>query len=479
MAGRREINRLLQLELSRRPFEQLRSLPTVVGEARPGHQLGHALCGAAVLLFAAGEIDGATAVLHRAGTVDLGATSFSTARAAATTLSTVLDIDVPWARHRVYAHMDRAYWTTEQRNQTLPTEPDEDLTGTGLLRVACAAARHGQDERAEALLRRFLEHGPPSGWELIKANRVLLELLIDAGRLAEAGEQLRGIMTVTRSAEALIEPRVASLVTTTGCTTDLFAVEATECAQLAAQVMDAFGVRRQEPTPNTSTVAWPAVLDRLDAAISALAEEGDVGALPRRRPGASPADIAAVEARLGVTLPPSYRAFLATADGYEPGELSFAPVLQPSASIGWLRELAADTAEGWSEGSDMAPDLDADYFVYDELQDPVRFHPGHVPGLLLVSTDDSDGAWLLNPAVVFPDGEWEAWHLAAYLPGAARYRNFAELITATIDTLSADDDRDRGRGGESGRPTLPAAPSKADTLRREPIRNPGSGEGQP
>jgi hypothetical protein len=307
--------------------------------------------------------------------------------------------------------------------------------------VACAAARDGEEERAEALLRRYLEPGQNSGWDSIKANRVLLELRIDGGRLAEAGEQLRRIMTVTRSAEALIEPRIASLVMTTRCTAGLFAVEASECAQLAAQVMDAFDARRQEPPPNTSTVAWPAVLDQLDAAISALADEHGDGPVPRRRPGASPADIAAVEARLGVTLPPSYRAFLAVADGYDPCDLSFDPVLQPTASIGWLRDLAAETAEIWSGGADTAPDLDADYFVYDELQDSVRFHPGHVSGLLLVSTEASEGAWLLNPAVVFPDGEWEAWHLAAYLPGAIRYRSFAELITATISRLSEDSDR--------------------------------------
>ena len=43
----------------------------------------------------------------------------------------------------------------------------------------------------------------------------------------------------------------------------------------------------------------------------------------------------------------------------------------------------------------------------------------------------SDSAiYLLNPKVVTPDGEWEAWFFANWLPGAARYRSFVELMQA-------------------------------------------------
>ena len=41
-----------------------------------------------------------------------------------------------------------------------------------------------------------------------------------------------------------------------------------------------------------------------------------------------------------------------------------------------------------------------------------------------------DGVVLLNPRVVTPEGEWEAWFHAAWIPGAHRYRTFAGLMRA-------------------------------------------------
>lgn len=39
-----------------------------------------------------------------------------------------------------------------------------------------------------------------------------------------------------------------------------------------------------------------------------------------------------------------------------------------------------------------------------------------------------DGVLLLNPAIVTPEGEWEAWFFANWLPGALRSPSFFELI---------------------------------------------------
>lgn len=36
--------------------------------------------------------------------------------------------------------------------------------------------------------------------------------------------------------------------------------------------------------------------------------------------------------------------------------------------------------------------------------------------------------WLLNPHVVGPDGEWEAWDFASWHPGEVRYRSFWDLM---------------------------------------------------
>jgi hypothetical protein len=36
--------------------------------------------------------------------------------------------------------------------------------------------------------------------------------------------------------------------------------------------------------------------------------------------------------------------------------------------------------------------------------------------------------------VVTPDGEWEAWFFANWLPGANRYRSFWEMLQTEQDT---------------------------------------------
>lgn len=46
-----------------------------------------------------------------------------------------------------------------------------------------------------------------------------------------------------------------------------------------------------------------------------------------------------------------------------------------------------------------------------------------------ILSDRGDAAiLLLNPEVVFEDGEWEAWYFATWLPGAMRFRSFADLM---------------------------------------------------
>ncbi|WP_202638062.1 hypothetical protein [Bailinhaonella thermotolerans] len=52
---------------------------------------------------------------------------------------------------------------------------------------------------------------------------------------------------------------------------------------------------------------------------------------------------------------------------------------------------------------------------------------------LLVGSYDDEGSILLNPHVVTPEGEWEAWYIAAWMAGAARYRSFWDLVSAEFE----------------------------------------------
>ncbi|WP_326765011.1 hypothetical protein OG978_10920 [Streptomyces sp. NBC_01591] len=45
---------------------------------------------------------------------------------------------------------------------------------------------------------------------------------------------------------------------------------------------------------------------------------------------------------------------------------------------------------------------------------------------------------LLNPRVITPDGEWEAWYLAHWLPGAVRYRTSWDLMKDEYRTFRGD-----------------------------------------
>ncbi|WP_053174836.1 SMI1/KNR4 family protein [Nonomuraea sp. SBT364] len=143
-------------------------------------------------------------------------------------------------------------------------------------------------------------------------------------------------------------------------------------------------------------------------------------------PPASEAAVGRLEERLGMSLPPSYRSFLLFADGWGVDEYS----LRPVAEVGRLRDLEPWIVECWSAdaGWSVPDDL---YFVYGKEQDCVHLRVEYLPATLLIGHWD-DGVFLLNPEVMTPDGEWEAWYLAPWLAGADRHRSFWELMKSQL-----------------------------------------------
>jgi HEAT repeats/SMI1 / KNR4 family (SUKH-1) len=135
---------------------------------------------------------------------------------------------------------------------------------------------------------------------------------------------------------------------------------------------------------------WREVLESLDA--------------ERIEPGASEEQLAEAEARLGVSLPPDFRAFLLTANGFGPLDDHVRRV-RGASELRWLRDEDPELVRIWSEASGD-----------DSLS------------RTLVVSDEEDGARvLLNPAVV-SDGEWKAWFFAHWVPGAEEFGSFRELI---------------------------------------------------
>lgn len=167
-----------------------------------------------------------------------------------------------------------------------------------------------------------------------------------------------------------------------------------------------------------------------------LSYEQIVEALPREiiktawlgYSGASEDEVVATEKRLAASLPPSYRAFLRTSNGWRFPSVSIFDLL-PATKVVWFREQNQDWIDAYvGPSAELPPISDKEYFVYGAKQDCVKFRAEYLQTALQVS-DVGDGAVvLLNPKVETPEGEWETWLFANWLPGAVRYRSFAEWL---------------------------------------------------
>lgn len=147
------------------------------------------------------------------------------------------------------------------------------------------------------------------------------------------------------------------------------------------------------------------------------------------RPPATEDRIRRAEERLGVTLPPSYKAFLRESNGWVMGDIY----------LNWVDHIDYLKNTKWNEwlveeAGDLYPDgrvSDERYFNYGSDQDPIAdMRPEYLPGALMISEELMDplGFVLLNPAVVDENGEWEAWLTVGLHEGVQRFRSFGELM---------------------------------------------------
>lgn len=146
-------------------------------------------------------------------------------------------------------------------------------------------------------------------------------------------------------------------------------------------------------------------------------------------PGATEAQLGAAEVRLGARLPPSYRQFLAVTNGWRHTG-TFIDRLWPAEEIDWFRVRHQDWIDAYTDPADDAPVplSDEAYRVYGDEQSSVTFRPADLRAALEISDVGDSAILLLNPCVVAPDGEWEAWFFANWLPGASRHPSFWALM---------------------------------------------------
>ncbi|HEX5504454.1 MAG TPA: SMI1/KNR4 family protein [Thermomicrobiales bacterium] len=205
-------------------------------------------------------------------------------------------------------------------------------------------------------------------------------------------------------------------------------------------------------------VDWRALLTRWSAELIA-ADEAEGEPLPPEvvasgwlgYPGATEAQLSAAEARLGVRLPPSYRQFLAVTNGWRHTG-TFIDRLWPAEEIDWFRVRNQDWIDAYTDPADDAPVplSDAAYRVYGDEQSSVTFRSADLQAALEISDVGDSAILLLNPRVVTPDGEWEAWFFANWLPGATRHPSFRALMADEQASFRRLVEQRRQRGRQTG-----------------------------
>jgi HEAT repeat protein len=84
--------------------------------------------------------------------------------------------------------------------------------------------------------------------------------------------------------------------------------------------------------------------------------------------------------------------------------------------------------------------------------------------MLEVSDVGDSAIILLNPQVVTPEGEWEAWFFANWIPGAYRYRSFWELMQGQYEQVLHMLREQRGEPTPYADPSLGVAATDGEGL---------------
>jgi len=175
----------------------------------------------------------------------------------------------------------------------------------------------------------------------------------------------------------------------------------------------------------------------IDISRMQLADSGIAARVPGHKaaanwlgePGASEAEIASAEQRLGVQLPPSYRAFLALSNGFD-NISPFIYRLYAAAEIEWFRVRNPDWIDAYQIGDDFSPE---EHLANPE--DCVRFRRAYLSSCLQISEEGDSAVVLLNPEVVNDEGEWETWFFANWNPGATRHPSFRTYVDSELETI--------------------------------------------
>lgn len=138
-------------------------------------------------------------------------------------------------------------------------------------------------------------------------------------------------------------------------------------------------------------------------------------------------DIKSRERFLGCSLPPSYKDFLLTSNGFRYTS-RFLDNLLPIEKVDWVK----NTEEPWFFENIEKYKIevsDEEYFVYGEDQDTAYCRDEYLIQSIKVSQWYDGMCIFLNPVIKFGE-EWEVLQYATWYPGTARYKSFKEFLIA-------------------------------------------------
>ncbi|MBI4820466.1 MAG: SMI1/KNR4 family protein [Deltaproteobacteria bacterium] len=141
--------------------------------------------------------------------------------------------------------------------------------------------------------------------------------------------------------------------------------------------------------------------------------------------GASKKALSLAEKRLGVSLPPSYRAFLSISNGFAVGDVGFGRLLRTD-EIDFVGVLDPPIARSW-RGARRRELTPKEHLEYYECPEPERFRTKYLDECVVLSDPSRRELILMNTGVSFGT-EYEFWWLSPGMHGAVRRKSFWDLI---------------------------------------------------
>lgn len=148
--------------------------------------------------------------------------------------------------------------------------------------------------------------------------------------------------------------------------------------------------------------------------------------------------ISALEERLQLELPRSYKKILRVSNGFQLVQ----PTIGGLYSIDTIERLTVfdpqpieEFVQGYQGFDEVGTRSDNDDLQCDEVQETASFRIDSLPSTIVISGEPTQGYYLLNPDIIFENGEWEAWVFAHWLPGARRYPSFLDLMISELDSV--------------------------------------------